>query len=225
MLRRRYQQGSIFERGKKNPVWVGRWLLDEYKPTGQLHRKYKSQVLGLVVTMTQKLARRKLAEILAPINAMVYKPEHQITFEAICIKWEQMILPQHKPSSRATERSHLKRLRLDFGSMPIVKLNLETIQKWISGLTCSPKHVRNIMTTFRLIWTQAQQWGYISDEKKNPFDLVKLPSLILVSQPVFEASESLDIIRAAEERFQIASAVPSWEENGVWMRATIDWLR
>ena len=28
MARRRYQKGRVFLRGKKNPVWVGRWRED-----------------------------------------------------------------------------------------------------------------------------------------------------------------------------------------------------
>jgi hypothetical protein len=63
-------------------------------------------------------------------RTMVYQPKHQITFGAICDKWREMILPQHKQSSQPTEKSHLKKLKLAFGSVPVAKLSLEMIQGW-----------------------------------------------------------------------------------------------
>src|SRR5437867_12048918 len=35
LARRRYQKGTLLLRGKREQVWVGRWLEDEILPTGE----------------------------------------------------------------------------------------------------------------------------------------------------------------------------------------------
>jgi hypothetical protein len=46
VARRRFQNGSVFSRGKRKKVWVGRWLEDEIRGDGSLHRRHVSEVLG-----------------------------------------------------------------------------------------------------------------------------------------------------------------------------------
>ena len=47
MARRRYQQGSVFLRGKpEKQRWIGRWREDIVKPDGSIHRMRHSVVLG-----------------------------------------------------------------------------------------------------------------------------------------------------------------------------------
>ena len=46
LARRRYQKGSVFLRGKRQPVWIGRWLEDEIQPDGTIRRVHRSEVLA-----------------------------------------------------------------------------------------------------------------------------------------------------------------------------------
>jgi hypothetical protein len=36
LARRRYQKGTLILRGKRDKVWVGRWLEDELQPDGTI---------------------------------------------------------------------------------------------------------------------------------------------------------------------------------------------
>ena len=47
MARRRYQNGTVFLRGKKsNQKWVGRFRIDEIGEGNKVRRVYKSVILG-----------------------------------------------------------------------------------------------------------------------------------------------------------------------------------
>ena len=48
VIRRRYQTGCLFTRGKRRKVWVARWREDVITPDGRVHRTLRSEVLGLV---------------------------------------------------------------------------------------------------------------------------------------------------------------------------------
>src|SRR5262252_6379117 len=68
LARRRYQKGRVFLRGKKNPVWVGRWREDEIRD-GQLRRIERSEVLGSKSDFpTKRLAQRELDKRLVVVN-------------------------------------------------------------------------------------------------------------------------------------------------------------
>ena len=61
LARRRYQKGTLFLRGKREKVWVGRWLADEIQPDGTIKRIHKSEVLGSRRDFpTKRLAQREL---------------------------------------------------------------------------------------------------------------------------------------------------------------------
>jgi hypothetical protein len=78
MARRRYQRGSLFLRGKKHQVWVGRWREDVIGADGKLRRLYRSNVLGSLSDFpTRKLALRELERQLAPINDPRYRAAHR----------------------------------------------------------------------------------------------------------------------------------------------------
>jgi hypothetical protein len=66
-MRRRFQVGHVFKRGKRVKVWVGsyrEWVLEGGQPK-QLQRR---KVLGLRANMTKGQAEQALHETLRPIN-------------------------------------------------------------------------------------------------------------------------------------------------------------
>jgi hypothetical protein len=69
MARRRFQKGRIFVRGKKRPVFVGRWRADVIQDDGTIVRVERSIVLGPVSELkTEKMAERSFAPILRGVK-------------------------------------------------------------------------------------------------------------------------------------------------------------
>ncbi len=198
LARRRYQKGSLLLRGKREKVWVGRWLEDEVRPDGTIHRRHRSEVLGTVKDHpTKRLALRLLEGRLAEVNSAAYRPRHVITFREFAERWTRDILPAHKPSSRSSERAHLKKYLLPaFGGSPLSQIDTMSLQRFISGLKVAPKTVRNIVATLRTMWGTAKAWGFVSHD---PFGGLRFPSRALTHRPCFTAEQSREIIRLATE--------------------------
>ena len=60
MARPRYQDGSLFIRGKRTKVWVARWREDVIREDGTLHRTQPTVVLGAVSELSRREARSLL---------------------------------------------------------------------------------------------------------------------------------------------------------------------
>ncbi|MGC1615539.1 MAG: hypothetical protein WA736_12700, partial [Candidatus Acidiferrum sp.] len=61
MVRRRFQRGSLFKRGKREKVWVARWWEDVINADGTMGRMRRSIVIGTVAEFaTRRLAMRAL---------------------------------------------------------------------------------------------------------------------------------------------------------------------
>jgi len=200
MARRRYQKGALFLRGKKQKVWIGRWLEDEINSSGVIHRRHRSEVLGTFKEYpTKRLAHRALEMRLVEVNSMTYKPRHTITFAEFVERWKQSILPQHKPSSQSSEKAHLSTLIPAFGEMQLAEMSVEVLQIWVSKLKYAPKTIRNYVSTVRILWHTAKSWGYVSHD---PFDGLRLPKRGLVIKPRLTAEQGRNIIRMASEPYK-----------------------
>jgi hypothetical protein len=86
VARPRWQQGWLFQRGKRNPVWVGRFREDILTADGIRRRRVRSVVLGRVSEIGKRQAQRLLSERLAAINQGTHKPEVVITFERFVLR-------------------------------------------------------------------------------------------------------------------------------------------
>lgn len=202
MARRRYQKGSLSQRGKREKVWVGRFLDDEYQGEHR-HRKYRSIVLGTVKELpTKKLAQRKLDEHLTRVNSLQYRPSHQLTFRDLATKWRTTILPTHKPSSQSSELAHLVRLNEFFGDIDVHKITGETVQRFVNSQQSAPKYVQNMVTTFRMIWKMAFDYEYVERDERMILRSVRLPVIGLQEQPTLGPDDAKRIISAAEEPFK-----------------------
>src|SRR5215472_10312065 len=88
MARRRFQRGSVFLRGKRDPVWVARWREDVVDASGVIHRVRRNEVLGTRKQYpTKKLALRALDEKVAPVNSPSYRALRSETFEQFSKFW------------------------------------------------------------------------------------------------------------------------------------------
>ena len=106
MARRRYQQGTLLLRGKRVKIWVGRWLEDSQDANGQVTRIRKSVILGTLAEFpTRRLAERELKTRVSVVNSPSYRPSQSITFAQFAERWKTTVLVNHKPASRASEKS------------------------------------------------------------------------------------------------------------------------
>ena len=163
LMRRRNQRGTLFLRGKREAVWVGRWLEDEINVSGEVRRRHVSVVLGTKKELpTRKLATRVLEQKLAVVNSCSYAPKRAITFQELTAKWRDAVLPKHKPSTQSSVRAHLTRLNADFGPTQLDEVfSAEALQLWVTRLKVAPKTARNFISTLRMLWKSAKSWRYV----------------------------------------------------------------
>src|SRR5487761_355942 len=121
MVRRCFQTGCLFKRGKRRKTWVARWRESVIQPDGTFRRVLRAEVLGLVTEFSEREARNKLAVLLRPINEGKYRPEATITFgQFVKDCWEPAVVPHLKPSSVRYYGLQIRcHLLPTFGSWPI----------------------------------------------------------------------------------------------------------
>ena len=110
MTRKRYQNGRVFLKGKKEEKWVGRYREDVVEVTGTTKRVRRSVILGTKRDLpTKRLAERRMATILACINCLDYRPGRAATFGEFIERWKTEVLTTQKPSSaRAVRPRHCR---------------------------------------------------------------------------------------------------------------------
>lgn len=199
MARRRYQRGSLSKDGDR---WVARWREDVVLPSGDVKRIRRKEILGNIEELqTKKLAQRALDRRLDPINREDYRPAPAMTIAEFAAKWQETVMVMHKPSTRSSERSHLKTTIVPvFGAVRLRDVSPEMAQKWVSESKGAPKTIHNKVVTFRSLWSTATDWGYVSHD---PFRGLKLPEIVESSVYCFSLEETLAIIDKAEGKWKL----------------------
>ena len=131
MVRRKFQSGSLFKRGKRRKLWVARWWEDMIRPDKSLGRVRRSEVLGPVSEIPSQREARKLLEArLRPINQGTHRPQSTLHFEQfVRDHWEPGVLPLLKPSSAKWYGLLLRRHVLPFfGRMPLCEIQRREVQ-------------------------------------------------------------------------------------------------
>jgi len=194
MARRRFQQGSLFQRGTRQKVWVARWWEEVINPDGSIGRRRRAEVLGTVAELsTRSRAMEILSMRLNPINSGTYRPQSVRRFSEFAIKdWVPVVLPTLKYATQKHYRYILDvHLIPVFGNSRLNDIKREWIQSFLaaklsSGLAWKTvKHIRGVLG--RILAT-AEDWGYISN---NPVLKTKLPRrpLKVVSKPILEPKQ------------------------------------
>lgn len=199
LARRRFQKGRVFLRGKKNPVWVGRWYEDVIE-NGETRRIYRSEVLGTKLDFPTKcLARRELEKRLSVVNDPRYRARPTATFAEFASRWESLVLTQHKPSTQATIRSHLrKHLVPFFCRWQMREIGPEEVQRFVSSVKVSGKTAKNLFATMQMLWKSARAWGYVAHDAVSD---VVLPKRHRVTRRFFSVEEVQRILGAAPEPY------------------------
>ncbi len=210
MARRRYQKGRLFLRGKRTPVWVGRWREDIITADGSVKRIEKSTVLGSKAELpTRRLAARKLELLLARINAPSYRPGRVATLAEFGERWQAEVLSQRKASTIKTAKTHLRSHILpELGEMRLDQISRENQQVFVTRLSkaMSRKTLLNVVGTLSAMLNKAREWGYVCETVE--FGKLALPEASVGSVArFFSADEARRIIEAAPEPYSTMFAV------------------
>jgi integrase len=201
LARRRYQQGTLFLRGKREKVWVGRWREDEITQAGILRRINRKEVIGTVKEYpTKRLAQRELQARIAPVNNPSYRPQISITLTQFFDKWKLSVLPQYKQSTQHHLLSDINHHLLPaLGDVSLKDITSERLQGFVAGMSVGPKTVHNIVAVLRSLWRTAKAWGYVAHD---PFAGLVLPEVPKPQPRCFTLEEVLRIIREAQEPYK-----------------------
>ena len=158
MARTRYQHGEIVvKHGKAHDSYMGRWKEDLRLSNGQIIRRKRSRVFGIVGRITEKQAKRQLDGILARVNDPGYLPESATTFQALAQEWGDQAFREMKPSTVLNMRGHLTNHLLPFfGKRQVREINTRDIDTFLSKLAVSRKTKKNIFSTLKLILKQGR---------------------------------------------------------------------
>ncbi len=178
MVRRRYQRGSLFKRGKRERVWVARWWEDVINADGTMGRMRRSMVIGTVAELTtRRLAMHALSQRLLLLNNGSQHPQAMRTLkDFVRMDWEPVVLPTLK---YATQMHYKYMLRVHlipaFGERRLPDISRAAIQvllaaKLRDGLSWETVH--HIRCALSKVLGTAEEWGYISD---NPVRKTRLP--------------------------------------------------
>ncbi len=201
MARRRYQKGSLFLRGKRRKVWVGRWLEDERLLDDSVRRVYRSAVLGSLDEFpTRRLALRELERRLAEVNNPAYQARPACTFAEFANMWGRTCLSSLKPSTASIYLYHLNKHFIPaFGQLRLRNLNAQVVQQFISSVPAKPRTLRNLLMTLRSLWRKAKAWGYATYDL---LDGVELPKPERVERFFLSVDDTKRIIGAAQEPYR-----------------------
>jgi hypothetical protein len=161
VARRRFQRGSVYL-NKTKTVWLGMYSTYVLGSNGVERRKRKSINLGLVrkpdgQVMGKREAQRLLQPYLDRINSSISAPSREqkdVTFDAFAVIWERDYLSLSKPSTQATMRGHVRKLKTFFGSKELRQIEVAEVQRFVIAMRAEayePKTIRNFWETLRLI--------------------------------------------------------------------------
>jgi len=178
MVRRRFQRGSLFKRGKREKVWVGRWWEDVINGDGSPRRMRRSMIVGAVAEFTtRRLAMNAFSERLRALNCGSQRPQVMRTLkDFVRMDWEPVVLPTMKYATQM----HYKymfgaHLMPTFGEWRLPDISRAAIQTFLAtklreGYAWETVH--HIRCALSKVLGTAEDWDYISD---NPVRKTRLP--------------------------------------------------
>ena len=207
-MRRRFQVGHVFKRGKRVKLWVGcyrEWVLDGGQPK-QIQRR---KVLGLRAEMTKGQAEQALHEILRPINGGERVPEQTMTFGQFAAKWETEVLPHYRESTKVFYKSTLDRWILPhFKEWKLAEVKTPDVQTFLNKFAGYSKSVlKHVRATLSIVMATAVDWQYLA---RNPVEGVKLPPGKAVTRAAVLTLDQLALVIAnLEEPYRTMAVVAS----------------
>lgn len=176
MARPRYQDGSLFIRGKRIKVWAARWREDVIREDGTLHRTQPTIVLGAVSELSRREARSLLQKRVSEINQGRHRARPMMTFERFSTDhWEAGALLALKPSSSRIYKFNLDKYIIPvLGSQRLCDVNRAIIQQLLvtmrsEGYAASTLH--SVRVTIAKVLQTAVDNAYL---ERNPAHGIKI---------------------------------------------------
>jgi integrase len=216
MARRRYQRGSVKRRGNN---WIFRWREDVIED-GQLKRINK----WVAFADTKKYATKREAlkdsfvtEKQQELNSPTNRPLQRSNFRQFAERWVKTVLINKQPSTQASMRSHLGTAQKDprrkpkrkfktlvevLGDLELKDITTELLQSMVADYGnqgASPKTIKNVIATMRILWKQVKAWGYA---RHDPFQGLELPDVEHAEVPFYQAEQINAVIASAEEPYR-----------------------
>jgi integrase len=199
LARRRFQCGSLFQRGKRKKVWVARWWEETIDEQGKSVRVRRSEILGKVADITSyRQAANLLNQRMQRINGDHYSPQATRKFvDFVRTDWEPVMLPTMK---YATQKSYAYFLRVHLipalGDLQLREISREPIQRLLNtklaaGLAWETVH--HLQCALSKILGTAVEWGYI---EANPVRMTRLPRRTRIRAKTVIAPEQLRLLLA-----------------------------
>ena len=104
LLRRRFQPGHIFARGKRPRVWLAGYL-GPILDNGKVRSVLRSKVVGPCSEISKSAARKTLQAWLRPLNEGLHTSVESTGFQELFEKWERDLLPTYRGSTRQFYKS------------------------------------------------------------------------------------------------------------------------
>jgi integrase len=210
LARRRWQEGTVYLRKSKRlpDTWWGRFVETVETETGTT-RVQRNVRLGDVRQFTKPLAKRVLRDHVDRANN--YQPfavksqtmgKAATPFSVFAARWQEEVLLHKKASTASTVKGHINNLLIPaFGKLAIGDIDSERVQSFLNRLvgTVSPKTIKNIWTTLRIMWNSAVAWKYVSGELR--VELPKARKLRMRCYTVAEVKRILANTKGAEQIF------------------------
>ena len=187
-------------------AWWGRYFEPVIAEDGTLKRVQRNKRLGVRGRndgqLTKRLAERELRPYVDAANN--YQPtaaRPQVSrkaatlFSEFAAVWLEKGLVHRKASTKYGMRCHIKaHLIPAFGRIPMGDLESERVQSFVNELAerRSPKTVKAVLTTLRVMWKSAVAWKYVEDEL-----FVKRPKVKDVEMRCYSAEEVRRILTNA----------------------------
>ena len=168
MIRRCFQTGCLFKRGKRRKTWVARWRELVIQPDGTTKRVLRSQVLGLVTELSEREAHNRVGTLLRPINEGKYRPEATLTFGQFLREcWEPAVVPHLKPSSVHYYGKQIQNHLLPtFGEWRIKDITRAEVQRFLGQKRTqgfSGSSVHGMRTALGKVLQAAVDWDYLEE--------------------------------------------------------------
>lgn len=189
MARRRFQLGSLFQRGKHPKVWVARWWEEIINPDGSIGQRRCAEVLGTIAELSSRSqAMEVLTKRLNPINSGTHRPQSTRIFSTFVREdWLPVVLPTVKYATQENYRYILDvHLLPTFGAHRLCEIKRETIQLFLAAKLSNGlawKTVKEIRGLLGRVLGTAEQWEYINDNQARKTRLPRRP-LRLAPKPV-----------------------------------------
>jgi excisionase family DNA binding protein len=171
IVQRRYQNGSVYKRGKKK-VWCGMFREDVRKPDGGLLRRQRKIRLGTLAELPTKHAAMNELQKHMALNS---KPAVELTLSELVERWQGAIVPTLKHSTaNFYVRSLNSRIVPTLGQEPISRLGRFEIELFLASK--GKQYARNTLRELRSSLSRVLSWAVANNWiEKNPCHGVKLP--------------------------------------------------